>query len=92
MADAGSFLVMAEDSEQLPEEQQAAALRALANAADQLRQAESVVRAAALHARSVGLSVNRSAARAKVSRSTIDRWLREAEAEQQGKQGPDADA
>jgi DNA invertase Pin-like site-specific DNA recombinase len=80
---------MAEDTEQLPEERQAAALRALADAADQLRHAEAVVRAAALNARSVGLSVNRSAARAKVSRSTVDRWLREAEAERLKKQVSD---
>lgn len=78
----------------LTEERHAAAARRLADAAQRLRDAEAEIRAAALEAKAAGLSVNRSAAVADASRSTINRWIREAEAEalDQTKQAADDNA
>jgi hypothetical protein len=68
----------------LPEELQAAAARRLADAAARLKEAEAEVRAAVLQARDAKLPVSRSAAVADVHRTTIHRWIREAEAAEQG--------
>lgn len=67
----------------LTEELHAAAARRLADAAEQLRAAEAEVRAAALAAKAVGMSVNRSAEVSGFSRTTVYRWLRDAEATEQ---------
>lgn len=78
----------------MPEELQAAAARRLADAADQLRSAETEIRGAVLQARDAKLSVNRSAAVAGVHRTTVYRWLREAEAAEtaESETGADDDA
>jgi DNA invertase Pin-like site-specific DNA recombinase len=76
----------------LTEEVHAAAARRLADAAQRLRDAEAEVRAAALHAKAVGMSVNRSATVAETSRTTVYRWIREAETADQPEQETSADA
>ncbi|HTJ71439.1 MAG TPA: hypothetical protein VL551_28110 [Actinospica sp.] len=76
----------------LPEELQAEAARRLADAAARLKEAEAEVRAAALDAKAAGLPVSRSAVVADVHRTTIHRWIREAEAAAQTDQGAGADA
>jgi DNA invertase Pin-like site-specific DNA recombinase len=68
----------------LIEEVQAAAARRLADAADQLRAAEAEVRAAVEQAGQAEMSVNRIAGVAKVSRSTVYRWLRDVAEETDG--------
>lgn len=73
----------------LPEELQAKAARRLADAAARLKEAQAEVRAAVLEAQEAKLSVNRSAAVAEVSRTTIYKWIKEATEEQQEEQGPD---
>ena len=75
----------------LPEELQAKAARRLADAAARLKEAEAEVRGAVLEAKAAGLSVNRSAAVAEVHRSTVYRWLREAEQPELDDQGAGAD-
>jgi hypothetical protein len=61
----------------LREEDQAKALKALLTALERQRRADEAVRIAAAQARELGISVNRMATVAEVSRTKVYAWLNE---------------